>query len=312
MISIIIPAYNASAYIAECLRSIVAQSISDKEVIVVDDGSTDTTAAIVRKQFPEVKLISRENGGLSAARNTGLDNASGEWVTFVDADDMLLPDALTTLLGYAESTGADVVNGNHIEGLTPPTYLPGCPERRASLSSGTEAMELTFYRKIDGSAWGKLYRNSLFKSGIRFTEGLYYEDLDIIYRLYAAARKVAHIPENVYFYRLSPEGISRTLSPKRFDLLTVAEKLESYITEHFPEIARSARNRRLAANLHVLALLRGKGEEYEAIRSQCTAQVRRLRKEAIFDAKSRLKIRVGALVSYLLYPTRNRRQAETT
>ena len=115
MISIIVPVYNASLYLRECLDSILTQSYTDYELILVDDGSTDGSEAILsayRDAYPCIKLIRQENKGVSAARNRGLDCAVGEWVAFIDADDYLLPGALALLVDRAYTTKADVVIAN--------------------------------------------------------------------------------------------------------------------------------------------------------------------------------------------------------
>ena len=116
MISIIVPAYNAEKYLDACLESILTQDAC-MEVIVVDDGSTDSTYDIAVRHG--VKAIRQPNKGLSSARNTGLDNASGKWVLFVDADDCLTPGALRHLLDAASDTGCDIVIGGFIKGESP-------------------------------------------------------------------------------------------------------------------------------------------------------------------------------------------------
>ena len=107
--TVIIPAYNAGKYLDECLESLVSQSFKDFEVIVVDDGSTDRTAVLGRK-YTELdnrfRLVEKDNGGVSSARNSGIDNAKGEWVLFVDADDVLVNTALEVLNSSINSTSS--------------------------------------------------------------------------------------------------------------------------------------------------------------------------------------------------------------
>ena len=119
MISIIVPAYNAEKYLDACLESILTQDAC-MEVIVVDDGSTDSTYDIAVRHG--VKAIRQPNKGLSSARNTSLDNASGKWVLFVDADDCLTPGALRHLLDAASDTGCDIVIGGFIKANHPEPY----------------------------------------------------------------------------------------------------------------------------------------------------------------------------------------------
>ncbi len=110
-ISVIIPAYNAGKWLPSAVASVRAQTRPAEEVIIVDDGSTDGTEALCREFSPEVRYVWRENGGLAAARNTGVKNTTGEWVLFLDADDILMTDALASLSSTADATDAGVVYG---------------------------------------------------------------------------------------------------------------------------------------------------------------------------------------------------------
>src|SRR5215212_2354684 len=114
-ISVIVPMYNVEEYLGDCLDSVLAQKVDDLEVLMVDDGSIDGTAAIAAayaERDPRFKLISQANGGLSKARNTGIDAATGEFLWFLDSDDMLTPDAFALLRGALEETGSDFATGN--------------------------------------------------------------------------------------------------------------------------------------------------------------------------------------------------------
>ena len=115
MISIIVPIYNASQYLRECIESILSQSFRDFELILINDGSTDESLSICKsyeRQDDRITVISGANGGVSKARNRGLDAAKGEWITFADADDYFLDDALSTLYERAMQTGTDLVLAN--------------------------------------------------------------------------------------------------------------------------------------------------------------------------------------------------------
>lgn len=284
MISVIIPAYNQQEYLRQCIDSAVGQKYGDKEIIVVNDGSTDNTADILAS-YSGIKVISTHNQGLSSARNTGVDASKGEWITFLDADDMLLPDSLEHLIAPAMAMDADVCIGG---------------QKTAMILSPETALRKTLYRKIDGSAWGKLYRRDLLLSE-RFTPQLYYEDLDLLSRLYRKAHRIVTADHAVYYHRPNPAGISQAFSERRFDLLKVTYLIERNLAECSARIRKGARNRRLAACLHILHMLKSLGleKQYSEIRSECLSEVLRLRSEAIADPASRIKIRIGALLSYL-------------
>lgn len=288
MISIIIPTYNQDQYLKACIDSALRQSYQDKEIIVINDGSTDSTQDILAT-YNDITVITTPNRGLSAARNTGIAASRGEWITFLDSDDMLLPGALSYLVAPAVAMDADICIGG---------------QKTAVLLSPRNALRKTLYRTLDGSAWGKIYRRELIINEI-FTPGLYYEDLEFLFRVYRKAHRVVTCDHEVYSYRHNPEGISNAFSERRFDLLRVTEMIERVIADSPADLRRSARNRRLAACLHILHLLKKERMQnvYPAIIAKCKSEVRRLRAEAIADPASRTKIRLGALISYLgIYP----------
>src|SRR5690242_6114774 len=114
-LSVVVPIYNVEGFLDECLGSLAAQTFSDLEVVMVNDGSTDGSAAIAEAfaaRDERFRLITQPNGGLSAARNTGIDAATGEFLAFVDSDDVLPPDAYERLVGALDKTGSDFATGN--------------------------------------------------------------------------------------------------------------------------------------------------------------------------------------------------------
>lgn len=300
MISVIVPAYNVEKYIADCLESITTQSYRDIEIIVVNDGSTDSTLEIINRHAaadPRIRVISQPNGGLSAARNVGLDAANGEWIAFVDGDDMLLPDALSHLLNIAEDTQADIVCGSFIRQNSEPKLT----NSKIRCFSGVEAFKnILFQKHIDHSACGKLYRRSIFDS-LRFTKGILYEDLDIAWYVFVPAKKVVSTSRPVYFYRVTPGSILHNFNRRRLDVLTITEEIERRATEHSPELLNAARDRRLSANFNILGLIAAKKavDEYREVCNQAWSVIRSHRRGLMFNSNVRLKNKAGILLSYL-------------
>lgn len=177
--SIIIPLYNAERYIGQCLDSIAEQSYPDFEVIIVDDGSTDNGALIAKsmaEKDPRFVYYYKENGGVSSARNLGIDKAKGEWISFVDADDLLLPDALTTFANLCSDNDIEMAMGTYIE----ESYLlKECFKEARTFDlilSRDRIIELMFMPHLynyQGSAWGKVYRRDLLNDNhIRFNTSI--------------------------------------------------------------------------------------------------------------------------------------------
>ena len=295
MISIIVPAYNAEKYLDACLESILTQDAC-MEVIVVDDGSTDSTYDIAVRHG--VKAIRQPNKGLSSARNTGLDNASGKWVLFVDADDCLMPGALRHLLDAASDTGCDIVIGGFIKGESP-RAIPASSSTPLVFASNwisSTTLYQTSPDSINNSVCGKLYASRLF-TGERFTEGLYYEDLDIFYRIYRHVDRIAVINVPVYFYRTNHGSILHRFDRRRLDALKVTERMENDIAA---PLKKAARDRRLIANFNAFALITANDHDgiYTREADMCWSVIRELRMSSLLNPRVRAKNKAGIILSF--------------
>ncbi|MCD8318723.1 MAG: glycosyltransferase [Paraprevotella sp.] len=235
LISIIIPVYNASSYLRECIESLFAQSFTDFEVIFVDDGSTDDSLEICQLYagaHENISVIEEDHSGVSVARNKGLDAAKGEWVTFVDADDCLMPCALDVLYGRACESRANVVLANAVRWKDGVVSLPILKLTRATLPC-------TVYAVKHCALWGYLIRNNLVRDqGLRFVEGLAYsEDRVFLYELARFAKTIAYTDEVVYLYRInptsacaSPDGLRKAIHQFRAGCC-VWRLAETFLTE---------------------------------------------------------------------------------
>lgn len=209
MISVIVPVYNVEQYLQRCLDSIVGQACADLEILLIDDGSTDGSGQICDEYAAKddrIRVFHTENGGVSAARNLGLDEAKGEWIGFVDSDDWIEADMYECLLKRAEETGADVVEcGIYLD--YPNNTIE---DTRAQFgATGTEAIRLLLKDKLVNMVWNKLYKNICFSS-IRFPVGRAYEDIAVTYRVFAVAYKVCTLKECKYHYQRRPRSVSKT------------------------------------------------------------------------------------------------------
>lgn len=297
MISIIIPAYNAQAYLRECLESVLAQSYTEWEAIIVNDGSTDSTLEIALSYAaldPRFRVITTENRGLSCARNAGLEVVQGEWVTYLDSDDALAENALDVLIRNAD--GVDVVVGilsreklDHDKCAVQTVLLSGCK----ALADGL------YQTGMCTSACGKLFRSDLIKE-VRFPEGMYYEDLMYCCNVFRLAKSVNLISGTVYFYRDNPHSFINTFTHKRIDVLEITAEIERLCAGD-PELLRAARDRRLSANFNIYGLLSVHDREgrYSEIRDRCWQLIKDYRLDSLRNPRVRLKNKLGILVSYL-------------
>jgi CDP-glycerol glycerophosphotransferase len=240
-ISVVLPVYNVAGYLPECLESVAAQTVRDLEVIVVDDGSTDASAEIAERfaeRDPRFRLIHQGNGGLGSARNTGAAAAGGDFLAFVDSDDVLPRDAYAHLLGALEKTGSDFATGN-VRRLLP--Y--GLPGRYLSRAFETTRLKthVTRFRPLlsDRTAWNKLWRRSFWEAhGLRFPEGVLYEDTPVVVPAHFMARSVDVIAQPVYYWRVRATGDSitqRRLQPKSLlDRLSAVRYVRDYLASDGP------------------------------------------------------------------------------
>lgn len=206
-VTVIMPAYNAQETIGEALASCLASTLPSLEVVVVDDGSTDDTARIVRgiaDAAPgRIRLIGQEHGGRAAARDTGLAHATGAHVGFVDADDLAHPDMFRSLLEKAVETGADVVvcgyeSFDSDTGATIHVYDEGdASEYGVPLRRNPRLLT-----RVSASVCNKLFRRDLFdRADVRFPIGRDFEDLAVTYPLLLAANRIDKVDRVLYRYR---------------------------------------------------------------------------------------------------------------
>lgn len=240
-ISVIVPVYKVEAYLPQCVESILNQTFSDFELILVDDGSPDNCGAICDEYAAKdsrIRVIHQKNAGVSAARNVGLDwvfaNSNSPWITFVDSDDMLIPTCLAHLYQYAQQENGDItatygqIFTNDIELVQAPSHVISY-----QILSGKEAC-IHFYQEsevVSAFPWGKLYRRALF-TDFRFPVGKVYEDEALVPKLLYTAGKVVVLRSWLYGYRQRQDSIVHIpFSPQRFDHLTAIDSCMSFFEE---------------------------------------------------------------------------------
>lgn len=207
-ISIIIPVYNVEKYILECLESIVNQTIQDIEIIVINDGTEDNSIEIVKSiNDKRIKIISQDNKGLSAARNTGLKNANGEYIAFVDSDDfILINSAYEKMYNIAKKDKSDIVVGNAMYYYSVDKKYQMKMEKEEFLNSPMKSedyfVKCLETRRVYVPVWYNLYRTNLLKeNSLYFKEGIYHEDEEFTPRVLLKAKNVSIYQEEFYAYR---------------------------------------------------------------------------------------------------------------
>lgn len=220
-VSVIVPVYNVELYISKCIESIINQTYQNLEIILVDDGSQDSSGEICdlyENKDGRIRSFHKINGGLSSARNYGIEKATGDWYIFVDSDDWIDENMVQELIESGEKTSAEIVccgktlvniNGQ-MEKIHISKNLFNSPEKIIPLA--------VFDKEVGISAWGKIYKKGLFED-IRFPENEIHEDVAIMYQLFMKCRKIGVIDKSLYFYRNNPEGISKQNYSEKYDVV---------------------------------------------------------------------------------------------
>ena len=281
-ISIIVPVYNQELRLDSCILSILEQTYSNLEIILVDDGSTDKSGEICDKYAESderVVVIHTKNNGLSCARNTGLQHATGQYIAFVDSDDWIEPEMYSVLLEACVQNRVKISccgrfdidkNGNRTVGKHPEVKR---------IVSKEEMLSIIFRAKeCDSAVWDKIYERSLWDE-IRFPEGQYYEDVAVMYRIIDNVDKVVLISTPFYNYVHHGEGITASKSLKyAMDFCYHSYQLVSMVSKKYPSLKSSARTIRIYA---LSFYLKRYSYQTKAIKKLYKQQAKEYRKELL-------------------------------
>lgn len=219
LISVIIPVYKVENYIRKCVDCVLGQSYENLEVILVDDGSPDSCGDICDSYAASdkrVRVIHKENGGLSSARNAALEVMTGKWVIFVDSDDYVHRDMVMRLQEAAISKDADIAVCNNFVASDGKLIIGESICDETLVMDSTEGLRrLLEDTVIRNYAWGKLYRAELFE-GVRYPEGMTYEDIPTTYLLFDKAKRIVKIPDYLYYYAFRSGSISYAMTQRGF------------------------------------------------------------------------------------------------
>lgn len=309
-ISVIIPIYNIEDCLERCVKSVLNQTIKELEVILVDDGSTDNTPALVDKLAESdyrIKAFHKSNGGSSSARNLGLDHASGEYIGFVDSDDYISPYMYEKLLDYAVETGLAIVQTGRDEIAADGKQLPNVvetPETYQIVSSEEFMKELLLHRG-DCSFCTKLIRRDLFDDK-RFPEGELNEDFRLFTSMLRCVDGVGVLPcvgYHVYYRegsntrRKDKNDFSRVFT----DIVVNADRIEKLVEETFPELnlyaKRFALVQRLDYMLHIpISQMNGSNEFYNSVKGYLRTHKNEIKTNPYIsdDQRSKLKLLASA------------------
>ena len=294
LVSIILPVYNVGAFAQPCIKALLAQTYENVEVLIVDDGSSDDTVEAIKKTVGDdsrVKILTKENGGPSSARNFGTERCTGDYIMYVDGDDLVAPHAVESMVCAAIKYDVELVTASFAKMPPIESYEPD-EDATFYLESGEERLRrLLLLDGENGSVWGKLYARSLIPL-LKFPEGQVFEDMGVVATVCSHLEKVAVTDTPFYAYVTRPNSITtlRKQGPKHVADMDravdqVHKALGGKLEEEF-ECFRAYCHLRVAMRLDL-----DRFDDDEV----CLAYVRRARELAKVASKSPLSSRVWRL-----------------
>ena len=306
-ISVIVPVYNVEEYLPRCLDSILAQTYENLEIILVDDGAKDRSGAICDEYAAKdarVKVIHKENGGLSSARNAGLDMAKGTYIAFVDSDDWIEPEMYEHMLSLMDKYSAKLVCAGRydVSEKTGEKTVGLCPKTEEAVTAEELVGRIFLWDGCDSSACDKLYHHSLL-GGFRYPEGKVCEDVPVTYQIVLKAGRavLCDRPFYNYYHRSGSISTEKSITDKTFHFSRHTAEIYPYIRKNHPAIATQAAYLRVRSLAHILLLLdQAKPEVRSLYAKECRTSRKDLRKFTGFILKSRYFGRKERITNILL------------
>ena len=288
MITVIVPVYNSARYIGDCIESILNQTYSEIELILVNDGSEDESLNIC-KEYAEldrrVRVIDQVNQGVSAARNAGIDISKGSEITFVDSDDLLGSNTLEALYSNLKNEKADMSTCAIVEFKTKvPMGLSPVSENRLILSREEALADLMYQKSIISGPVCKLYKKDLFEK-IRFKVGVKVaEDLDVTYRTIDHSKKIVTSNLAGYYYRQHAESVMRKKFEKsRMDSLDITANILRQVKRASPKVTNAAINRHFMEAVYIIVKIPAGSKDFIIERNLAWGVIKKYRNRVLRD-----------------------------
>lgn len=307
LVSIVVPIFNSQKYLKDVVDRIVNQTYKDLEIILVNDGSTDNSSNICKsyqKKDSRVIVINKDNGGLSSARNVGTKIATGEYIAYIDSDDLISKNYIEYLINNLKSSNADL----SICGVR--TFKDGTTPVFDSLDKNNNIFEFDnrdalidwlYMKHIWTGVLGKLIKKEI-ATKCMFPEGKYYEDIIPVYTWIKNSKKIVFGDSILFAYRISSNQQSaKGFSDREMDCIAFYQELQRKIFNDFQDsfylLKKPLANRLISANMHIFLKLPLEGFEKE--RQLIWDNICKNRKISLWDNKSRLKVNIALILSFL-------------
>ncbi len=306
LVSIIVPVYNVEKYIEKCVNSLTDQSYDNIEIILVDDGSPDKSGVICDKMSSKntkIIVIHKENGGVSSARNAGIERANGEYICFVDGDDFVTSDYIKDMLDIAQTQNVDIVTCNQYKIWSNEKKIElfgnDIPLGQYIIKTGINTLSDMLYGKTCyATCCCKLYKKTIF-SEIRFPALSMGEDSFTMYNCFLKATNVAHLHKPNYYYLQHQESAMHTDNfDKFYDYIQLSDDFIQTVNDKYPELFLPAVNRLIENNFWVYMKMRNYPERYKNELMHITKNIKKYRSYSLRDKNVCIRTRIACLLSY--------------
>lgn len=301
LISIIVPIYNVEIFLPRCIESILKQTYQELEIILVDDGSTDSCPEICKKYVKldsRVHFITQKNGGPSSARNTGINYSKGKYIAFIDSDDFVSPTYIEKLYQVIDVTKSDIA----ISGFYMTNEFGKIIEKRKNntkcieeYSTDDALKQLLVQRKIDTGPWAKLFKRELFEV-YKYPEGKLFEDFAVMYKIFLICNKVAYVNSIDYFYvQRANSIISGEFNPQKMDLIFFVNEMFNILSIEKPKLTNYAGTRAFSALMSLWRTI----PLSEKKNKEVWTEALKYRKYPLKVRGVKIKFKLGAILTFL-------------
>ncbi|MBO5397964.1 MAG: glycosyltransferase family 2 protein [Clostridia bacterium] len=296
LITIVVPVYKVEQYLKKCVDSIINQTYKNLEIILVDDGSPDNCGNMCDEYAnldSRVKVIHKENGGLSSARNAGIEIAKGKYISFVDSDDYITNDYIEFLYNLILTNNVKVSICSHTVIYDTGLVLEKATNEHSVIDTKTAIERILYDEGLDTSAWAKLYETKLFEN-IKYPNGKLFEDSATTCKILCECDKVAIGSKSKYFYLIRNNSITKTnFSSNKMDLITSTKDMGEYVLNKYPDLKKAVNRRIMYAYLSTLSQLANSKEKHLEEQKELLDYIKKYRKEVLADKRIKKRDRLA-------------------
>lgn len=308
LVSIIVPVYNVEKYLDKCVQSLVRQTYSNLEIILIDDGATDNSGMVCDKwasKDERVKVIHTENRGLSAARNTGIDNSVGHFLCFVDSDDWIEPDMVSSLVENMSLCKADISSCGLKKDYDEQKIVFNKQLEDKVIEQKQMFHEILCNENVYGYVCNKLFLKEIVNN-LRFDETLFsQEDMDFTMKYLEKCKKCVYTESEYYHYRQRRESMTGELgySSRKLSIIEVYERAMYYYRKYCPEDLFIVERNYLKLNINILGRMKISKYKNQDLKKSLKANIDLYYKKVLSDKQNSLGVKANIIVSYLFPKT---------